>query len=129
MFIPEIYSLSIIASDVASKGIKSFNPGNARHNGAVLQLFVAQRATCSTTTRCFGNAQQLQPLADGLLAGFHAQQSTRRCCLHAFQLRTPIVVDVSRVMEKLSQITSNPAIAMHNPGLVSHRRLAARATR
>ncbi|OJT12335.1 Tuberous sclerosis 2 protein -like protein [Trametes pubescens] len=197
--IPEALSLSVMASDVASEGMNSFDPSNPGHNEAVLQLsaylsklveiieterdweilsyvlchlptqlankhlFCGPRSKivisrllaslCSGITdgtlatkierwpdgiisrdaqglafhtlnvlisykRCFDNAQQLHHLVEVFLMGLNGQPSTQRCCLHAlslaaFELQPSMAKHLSRIMEKLSQIMSNPAMAVH----------------
>ncbi|KAL7278629.1 hypothetical protein ACG7TL_007630 [Trametes sanguinea] len=68
--------------------------------------------------RCFDNAQQLHFLVEVLLLGLNGQPSTQKCCLHAlslaaFELQPSMAKYLTRVMEKLSQIMSNPAMAVH----------------
>ncbi|KAH9856428.1 hypothetical protein C2E23DRAFT_517079 [Lenzites betulinus] len=68
--------------------------------------------------RCFENVQQLHHLVEVFLLGLNGQPSTQRCCLHAlslasFELRPSMAKYLTRVMEKLSQIMSNPAMAVH----------------
>ncbi|KAI0668839.1 hypothetical protein C8Q78DRAFT_212015 [Trametes maxima] len=68
--------------------------------------------------RCFDNPQQLHHLVEVFLLGLSGQPSTQKCCLHAlslaaFELQPSMAKHLSRVMEKLSQIMSNPAMAVH----------------
>ncbi|KAI0742732.1 hypothetical protein C8Q80DRAFT_1273348 [Daedaleopsis nitida] len=197
--IPELLSLSVGASDVASEGMTSFDPENPAMNDAVLQsslylaklveiietekeweilsyvlchlptqlankhLFCGPRSKAviskllatlckgimdtslgknierwpeglisrdaqglafHTLTilisykRCFDNAQPLHHLVEVFLSGLNQQPSTQRCCLHAlslsaFELPSSMTKYLSRIMEKLSQIMSNPTMAVH----------------
>ncbi|KAI0326816.1 hypothetical protein GY45DRAFT_1309846 [Cubamyces sp. BRFM 1775] len=68
--------------------------------------------------RCFDNSQQLHHLVEVFLLGLNGQPSTQKCCLHAlslaaFELQPSMAKHLSRIMEKLSQIMSNPAMAVH----------------
>ncbi|CDO75461.1 hypothetical protein BN946_scf184823.g15 [Trametes cinnabarina] len=68
--------------------------------------------------RCFDNPQQLHLLVEVFLLGLNGQPSTQKCCLHAlslaaFELQPSMAKYLTRVMEKLSQIMSNPAMAVH----------------
>ncbi|KAI0351601.1 hypothetical protein OH77DRAFT_1429423 [Trametes cingulata] len=68
--------------------------------------------------RCFENTQQLHHLVEVFLMGLNGQPSTQKCCLHAlslaaFELQPSMAKHLSRIMEKLSQIMSNPAMAVH----------------
>ncbi|KAI8972545.1 hypothetical protein BD414DRAFT_510325 [Trametes punicea] len=68
--------------------------------------------------RCFDNAQQLHHLVEVFLLGLNGQPSTQKCCLHAlslaaFELQPSMAKHLSRIMEKLSQIMSNPAMAVY----------------
>ncbi|KAI0776801.1 hypothetical protein BD413DRAFT_229718 [Trametes elegans] len=197
--IPETLSLSVLASDVSSEGMTSFDPANPDHNENVLplsrylsklvdiieserdwdilsyvlchlptqlankHLFCGPRSKvvigrllaslCSGITestiatkierwpdglisrdaqglafhtltvlisykRCFDNTQMLHHLVEVFLLGLNGQPSTQKCCLHAlslasFELQPSMAKHLSRIMEKLSQIMSNPAMAVH----------------
>ncbi|PIL25919.1 hypothetical protein GSI_11672 [Ganoderma sinense ZZ0214-1] len=68
--------------------------------------------------RCFESSQPLHQLVEIFLFGLSGQPSTQKCCLHAlslsaFELESSITKYLSRIMEKLSQIMSNPAMAVH----------------
>ena len=68
--------------------------------------------------RCFESSQPLHHLVEVFLFGLSGQPSTQKCCLHAlslsaFELESSMTKYLSRIMEKLSQIMSNPAMAVH----------------
>lgn len=197
--IPELLSLSVTASDVASEGMTSYDPNVPGHSDSVLQsslylsklvevietekeweilsyilchlptqlankhLFCGPRskvvigkllaALCKgimdtslgknierwpeglisrdaqglafhtlavliSYKRCFDNPQPLHHLVEVFLSGLNQQPSTQRCCLHAlslsaFELQSSMTKYLSRIMEKLSQIMSNPTMAVH----------------
>ncbi|KDQ54499.1 hypothetical protein JAAARDRAFT_135282 [Jaapia argillacea MUCL 33604] len=67
--------------------------------------------------RCF-DTQLQHVLVEVLLAGLNDQPSTIKCCLHslslaAFEMQNSMTKYMSRILEKLSQIISNPAMAVH----------------
>ena len=67
--------------------------------------------------RCLDSSQP-HHLVEVFLRGLSGQPSTQKCCLHAlslsaFELESSITKYLSRIMEKLSQIMSNPAMAVH----------------
>ncbi|TBU44598.1 hypothetical protein BD309DRAFT_958023 [Dichomitus squalens] len=68
--------------------------------------------------RCFDSPQPLHQLVEVFLLGLSGQPSTQKCCLNAlslsaFELQSSMAKYLSRIMEKLSQIMSNPAMAVH----------------
>nr|VWO95847.1 Lid2 complex component lid2 [Ganoderma boninense] len=197
--IPEVLSLSVAASDVASEGLMSYDPAQPSHTDSILQsslyltklvevietekeweilsyvlchlptqlsnkhLFCgprskkvigklltslfngisegslakqverwpdgiisrdAQGLAYHTLTvlisyrRCFESSQPLHHLVEIFLLGLSGQPPTQKCCLHAlslsaFELESSMTKYLSRIMEKLSQIMSNPAMAVH----------------
>ncbi|OJT03720.1 hypothetical protein TRAPUB_5624 [Trametes pubescens] len=143
----EVFSLSVVASDVASKSMKSCGLDNARHSEAVLQLFVypSKLMAAIETERAwviFSYVLFHLPtrLANKLLfcgprskivffVGSNSQLTTHRCSPHALalaalELKTSIAAHLLRVMEKFSKITSNPAIVIDCLAIVgSHRAL------
>lgn len=67
--------------------------------------------------QCFDSSQP-HHLVEVFLRGLSGQPSTQKCCLHAlslsaFELESSMTKYLSRIMEKLSQIMSNPAMAVH----------------
>ncbi|TFK69798.1 hypothetical protein BDN72DRAFT_796169 [Pluteus cervinus] len=67
--------------------------------------------------RCF-DMQQRHLLIEGLQAGLNGQHSTIKCCLYAlsiaaFELQPSLIRYLPRIMEKLSQIMSNPNMSVH----------------
>ncbi|EPQ55778.1 hypothetical protein GLOTRDRAFT_138570 [Gloeophyllum trabeum ATCC 11539] len=57
-------------------------------------------------------------LVEVFLAGLSGQQSTIKCCLHAltlsaFELQPSMTRYLSKILEKLAQIMSNPVMAVH----------------
>ncbi|KAM5530840.1 hypothetical protein V8D89_015484 [Ganoderma adspersum] len=67
--------------------------------------------------RCLDSSQP-HHLVEIFLRGLSGQPSTQKCCLHAlslsaFELESSMTKYLSRIMEKLSQIMSNPAMAVH----------------
>ncbi|CCM02116.1 uncharacterized protein FIBRA_04193 [Fibroporia radiculosa] len=68
--------------------------------------------------RCFPEVQQQHRLVEAFLLGLNGQPSTIKCCLNAlslsaFELQPSMTRSLSRILEKLSQIMSNPAMAVH----------------
>ncbi|GBE87114.1 predicted protein [Sparassis crispa] len=68
--------------------------------------------------RCFMDVQLQHHLVEVFLLGLSGQPSTIKCCLHAlslsaFELQPSMTKYLSRILEKLSQIMSNPAMAVH----------------
>lgn len=68
--------------------------------------------------RCFLEAQPQHRLVEVFLVGLNAQPSTIKCSLHAlalsaFELRKSTTKFLPRILEKLSQIMSNPVMAVH----------------
>ncbi|KAF8154068.1 hypothetical protein B0H34DRAFT_75597 [Crassisporium funariophilum] len=73
--------------------------------------------------RCF-ELHQRHLLVEVFQAGLNGQLSTIKCCLHAlslsaFELPTSMTKCLSRILEKLSQIMSNPSMAVHILGFLS----------
>ncbi|KAJ6573831.1 hypothetical protein DFH09DRAFT_1151202 [Mycena vulgaris] len=73
--------------------------------------------------RCFDMAQQ-HLLVEVFQKGLDGQPATIKCCLHAlslaaFELTASMTKCLSRILEKLSQIMSNPDMAVHILGLLS----------
>ncbi|PPQ90259.1 hypothetical protein CVT25_013084 [Psilocybe cyanescens] len=73
--------------------------------------------------RCF-DLQQRHLLVEVLQAGLNGQLATIKCCLHAlslsaFELQPSMTRCLSRILEKLSQIMSNPNMAVHILGFLS----------
>jgi tuberous sclerosis protein 2 len=67
--------------------------------------------------RCFDGRQQ-HLLVEVLQAGLDGQPSTIKCCLHglslaAFELQSSMKKYLTVILEKLSQIMSNPEMAVH----------------
>ncbi|CAL1697974.1 unnamed protein product [Somion occarium] len=68
--------------------------------------------------RCFTEAQSQHRLVETFLVGLNGQPSTIKCslhalCLSAFELQPSITKFLPRILEKLSQIMSNPVMAVH----------------
>ena len=73
--------------------------------------------------RCF-DLPQRHLLVEVFQAGLNGQLSTIKCCLHAlslaaFELPSSMTKYLSRILEKLSQIMSNPSMAVHILGFLS----------
>jgi tuberous sclerosis 2 len=73
--------------------------------------------------RCFDSPQR-HLLVEVFQAGLNGQLSTIKCCLHAlslaaFELPSSMTKYLSRILEKLSQIMSNPSMAVHILGFLS----------
>ena len=73
--------------------------------------------------RCFESSQR-HLLVEVFQAGLNGQLSTIKCCLHAlslaaFELPSSMTKYLSRILEKLSQIMSNPSMAVHILGFLS----------
>jgi tuberous sclerosis protein 2 len=73
--------------------------------------------------RCF-DANQRHLLVEVFQAGLNEQLSTIKCCLHAlslsaFELQSSMTKCLPRILEKLSQIMSNPDMAVHILGFLS----------
>ncbi|KAJ7724994.1 hypothetical protein DFH07DRAFT_854394 [Mycena maculata] len=73
--------------------------------------------------RCFDMPQQ-HLLVEVFQTGLDGQPATIKCCLHAlslaaFELTPSVTKSLSRILEKLSQIMSNPDMAVHILGLLS----------
>ncbi|KDR74143.1 hypothetical protein GALMADRAFT_99986 [Galerina marginata CBS 339.88] len=73
--------------------------------------------------RCF-DLQQRHLLVEVFQAGLNGQLPTIKCCLHglslsAFELQPSMTKCLSRILEKLSQIMSNPNMAAHILGFLS----------
>ncbi|KAF9477456.1 hypothetical protein BDN70DRAFT_881149 [Pholiota conissans] len=67
--------------------------------------------------RCF-DLQQRHGLIEVFYAGLNGTPTTIKCCLHAltssaFELQPSMTRSLSRILEKLSQIMSNPSMAVH----------------
>jgi len=67
--------------------------------------------------RCF-DGQSLHHLVEVFLDGLSGSPSTIKCCLHAlslsaFELKPSMTRYLSRILEKLSQIMSNPTMSVH----------------
>jgi len=67
--------------------------------------------------RCF-DGQSLHHLVEVFLDGLSGSPSAIKCCLHAlslsaFELMPSMTRYLSRILEKLSQIMSNPAMSVH----------------
>jgi tuberous sclerosis protein 2 len=67
--------------------------------------------------RCF-DGQSLHHLIEVFLDGLSGSPSAIKCCLHAlslsaFELKPSITRYLSRILEKLSQIMSNPTMSVH----------------
>ncbi|KAI0077669.1 hypothetical protein K474DRAFT_1642914 [Panus rudis PR-1116 ss-1] len=68
--------------------------------------------------RCFPEAQPRHRLVEVFFAGLNGQPATIKCSLHAlslsaFELQPSMTKYLSRILEKLSQIMSNPLMAVH----------------
>ncbi|PPQ98647.1 hypothetical protein CVT24_004145 [Panaeolus cyanescens] len=68
--------------------------------------------------------KQRHMLVETFEAGLNAQLSTIKCCLHAlslcaFELQPSLVRCLPRILEKLSQIMSNPNMAVHILGFIA----------
>ncbi|KAG5220044.1 Tuberous sclerosis protein [Salix suchowensis] len=73
--------------------------------------------------RCF-DMQLRHLLVEVFQAGLNGHPSTIKCCLHAltlsaFELQPSMTKCLSRILEKLSQIMSNPEMAVHILGFLS----------
>ncbi|KAF9005255.1 hypothetical protein BDQ17DRAFT_1541218 [Cyathus striatus] len=73
--------------------------------------------------QCF-EVQQRHLLVEVFQAGLNLQASTIKCCLHAlslcaFEFPFSMTKCLSRILEKLSQIMSNPDMAVHILGFLS----------
>ncbi|KAJ7171697.1 hypothetical protein C8R43DRAFT_874332 [Mycena crocata] len=73
--------------------------------------------------RCFDMGQQ-HLLVEVFQTGLDGQPATIKCCLHAlslaaFELTASMTKCLSRILEKLSRIMSNPDMAVHILGLLS----------
>jgi hypothetical protein len=73
--------------------------------------------------RCF-DLQQQHLLVEVFQAGLNGSLPTIKCCLHAlslsaFELQPSMKKYLSRILEKLSQIMSNPNMAVHILGFLS----------
>ena len=73
--------------------------------------------------RCFEPPQR-HLLVEVFQAGLNGQFSTIKCCLHAlslaaFELPTSMTKYLSKILEMLSQIMSNPSMAVHILGFLS----------
>ena len=67
--------------------------------------------------RCF-DGQSLHHLVEVFLDGLSGSPSATKCCLHAlslsaFELKPSMTRYMSRILEKLSQIMSNPTMSVH----------------
>ncbi|KAH9948472.1 hypothetical protein B0H21DRAFT_690049 [Amylocystis lapponica] len=67
---------------------------------------------------CFKDVQMQHRLVEAFLEGLNGQPLTIKCCLHALslsavELQLSMTKFLSRILEKLSQIMSNPAMAAH----------------
>ncbi|KAF8662757.1 hypothetical protein AX16_001115 [Volvariella volvacea WC 439] len=70
------------------------------------------------------DTQQRHLLVEALQVGLNGQPSTIKCCLHAltlaaFELQSSVTRYLPHIMEKLSQIMSNPYMAVHILGFLS----------
>lgn len=68
--------------------------------------------------RCFKEIQLRHMLIEAFLAGLNGSPSTIKCCLNAlslsaFELQPSMTKYLPRILEKLSQIMSNPTMAVH----------------
>ena len=68
--------------------------------------------------QCFKEPQLQHRLVEAFLSGLNGPSSTIKTCLHglslsAFELQPSMTKHLSRILEKLSQIMSNPAMAVH----------------
>ncbi|KAI0087644.1 hypothetical protein BDY19DRAFT_240618 [Irpex rosettiformis] len=68
--------------------------------------------------RCFEDAQSRHKLIEVFLAGLSGPPSTVKCCLNAlslsaFELQPSMTKYLPRILEKLSQIMTNTAMAVH----------------
>ena len=73
--------------------------------------------------RCF-DLQQCHLLVEVFQAGLNGTLPTIKCCLHAlslsaFELQPSVTKYLSRILEKFSQIMSNPNMAVHILGFLS----------
>lgn len=73
--------------------------------------------------RCF-DLKQRHLLVEVFQSGLDGQPATIKCCLHAlslaaFELQSSTTKCLSRILEKLSQIMSNPDMAVHILGFLS----------
>ncbi|KAH9922333.1 uncharacterized protein BXZ73DRAFT_91620 [Epithele typhae] len=152
--LPEVLSLSVAASDVASEGMMSYDPASPGQGDSHLFCGPRSKKTVSglLAVLCTGLSEgtlgrQIERWPEGIISrdaqglAFHTltvlisyqrcfenaqpctisssgQPSTQKCCLHAlslcaFELQPSMTKYLSRIMEKLSQIISNPAVAVH----------------
>lgn len=68
--------------------------------------------------RCYQEVQVRHMLIEAFLAGLNGSPSTIKCCLNAlslsaFELQPSMTKYLPRILEKLSQIMSNPTMAVH----------------
>jgi tuberous sclerosis 2 len=68
--------------------------------------------------RCFKEIQLRNMLIEAFLAGLNTSPSTIKCCLNAlslsaFELQPSMTKYLPRILERLSQIMSNPTMAVH----------------
>ncbi|GJE99374.1 hypothetical protein PsYK624_156280 [Phanerochaete sordida] len=68
--------------------------------------------------RCFKDIQSRHMLIESFLGGLNGSPSTIKCCLNAlslsaFELQPSMTKYLPRILEKLSQIMSNPTMAVH----------------
>ncbi len=73
--------------------------------------------------RCF-DTNQRHLLIEIFQAGLNGTPATIKCCLHAlslsaFELQPSMTRSLSRILEKLSQIMSNPSMSVHILGFLS----------
>lgn len=73
--------------------------------------------------RCF-DLKQRHLLIEIFQAGLNGTPATIKCCLHAlslsaFELQPSMTRSLSRILEKLSQIMSNPSMSVHILGFLS----------
>ena len=73
--------------------------------------------------RCF-DTKQRHLLIEIFQAGLNGTPATIKCCLHAlslsaFELQPSMTRSLSRILEKLSQIMSNPSMSVHILGFLS----------
>lgn len=111
---------TIVNGDLASQvdhwpaGLKIRDAQGLAHH--TLSVLVSYR-------RCF-DLKQRHLLVEVFQAGLNGQFSTIKCCLHAlslsaFELQSSMTKYLPRIMEKLSQIMTNPNMAVHILGFLS----------